>query len=85
MTLETMEQAMSSYLAITDGDVIPLVAIGGGLFVGVIAIVFCTIASTRKAGRREETRREIAAYVAEGSMTAEEGERLMKAGDVDDD
>lgn len=85
MTLETMEQAMSSLLAVADADVIPLVAIGGGLIVAVIAIVFGTLTSMRKAGRREETRREIAAYVAEGSMTAEEGERLMKAGDVDDD
>eukprot|EP01026_Neomeris_dumetosa_P014677 TRINITY_DN1538_c0_g4_i1.p2 TRINITY_DN1538_c0_g4~~TRINITY_DN1538_c0_g4_i1.p2 ORF type:complete len:169 (+),score=15.90 TRINITY_DN1538_c0_g4_i1:287-793(+) len=70
---------------IENGDVIPLVAIIGGLFIAVIAIVFGTVSSTRKAARREETRREIAAYVAEGSMTAEEGERLMKAGDVPDE
>lgn len=30
---------------------------------------------------REKTRREIAAYIAEGSMTPEHGERLMKAGE----
>lgn len=29
---------------------------------------------------RERTRREIAAYIAEGSMTPEHGERLMQAG-----
>lgn len=29
---------------------------------------------------RERTRREIAAYIAEGSMTPEQGERLLKAG-----
>ncbi|MCW5764628.1 MAG: hypothetical protein KIT68_01465 [Phycisphaeraceae bacterium] len=29
---------------------------------------------------RERSRREIAAYIAEGSMTPEQGERLMKAG-----
>lgn len=29
---------------------------------------------------RERTRREIAAYIAEGTMTPEQGERLMKAG-----
>jgi len=29
---------------------------------------------------REKTRREIAAYIAEGSMTPEQGERLMNAG-----
>ena len=30
---------------------------------------------------RERTRREIAAYIAEGSMTPEQGERLLKAGE----
>lgn len=30
---------------------------------------------------REKSRREIAAYIAEGSMTPEHGERLMKAGE----
>lgn len=29
---------------------------------------------------REKTRREIAAYIAEGSMTPEQGERLMHSG-----
>jgi hypothetical protein len=34
---------------------------------------------------RERTRREIAAYIAEGSMTPEQGERLMKADKPDGD
>ncbi len=29
---------------------------------------------------RERSRREIAAYIAEGTMTPDQGERLMKAG-----
>lgn len=33
---------------------------------------------------RERTRREIAAYIAEGSMTPEQGERLMKSGERPD-
>jgi hypothetical protein len=31
-------------------------------------------------GARERTKREIAAYVAEGSMTPEQAERIIKAG-----
>ncbi len=76
---------MDTLMAAINDDLLPLVAVVGGLLVAMIAIIFGTISSTRKSARREETRREIAAYVAEGSMTAEEGERLMKAGDVDDD
>lgn len=33
-----------------------------------------------RSNARERTRREIAAYIAEGSMTPEQGERLMKSG-----
>jgi len=40
-----------------------------------------TIGKTVRGIARERTKREIAAYIAEGSMTPEQGERLMKAGD----
>lgn len=33
---------------------------------------------------REKTRREIAAYIAEGSMSPEQGERLMSSGERED-
>lgn len=47
----------------------------------VLLLVFVSkTASTIKAISRERTRREIAAFIAEGSITPEQGERLMKAG-----
>ena len=36
-------------------------------------------------GSAERTRREIAAYIAEGSMTPEQGERLLRAKPKKDD
>lgn len=48
--------------------------------VGVIAIVFGTLTCMFKSIARERTRREIAAYIAEGSLSPEQGEKLMKAG-----
>jgi len=48
--------------------------------VGVVWIVFGTLTGMVKTVARERTRREIAAYIAEGSMSPEQGERLMKAG-----
>lgn len=48
--------------------------------VAIIAIVFSTIRAAIVGSQRERTRREIAAYIAEGTMTPEQGERLMKAG-----
>lgn len=55
-------------------DVLVPVILGA---VGMVAIIFGTIASMVKGVARERTRREIAAYIAEGSMTPEQGEKLM--------
>jgi putative cell wall-binding protein len=53
--------------------------IGGTI--AIVAIVAGSIKSMVRSVVRERTRREIAAYIAEGSMNAEQGERLMAAGD----
>jgi hypothetical protein len=52
------------------------------LCTGVFAlwITLSAIAETLKTMTRERTKREIAAYIAEGTMTPEQGERLIKAG-----
>ena len=47
----------------------------------VVAIVVArSVASVLQTQARERSRREIAAYIAEGSMTPEQGEKLMKSG-----
>ncbi|MEM8835535.1 MAG: hypothetical protein AAGD00_06925 [Planctomycetota bacterium] len=61
---------------------------GNMLWVMIIAVFFLgTVGGAIKAAfstnARERSRREIAAYIAEGSMTPEQGERLMNAGDPD--
>lgn len=58
---------------------IPTLFAASVVFVLTIKIVGNVIRSAA----RERTRREIAAYIAEGSMTPEQGERLMKAGAKD--
>lgn len=67
-------------LALEDGDVLKVITLGIG---GVVAVVWIIASSIRGAivGRaREASRREIAAYIAEGSMTPEQGEKLLSAG-----
>lgn len=61
------------------GEIIPLMVIGGGLVIGFISIVFSQVRSIMREQARGRVQREIAAYVAEGSMTSDEGERLMRA------
>ncbi len=55
----------------------------GGI-IAVVAIVTSSVCAIVKTKSRERSRREIAAYIAEGSMTPEQGERLMKAIPDDD-
>lgn len=60
-------------------DTLALLIVGT---VGVFWIVAGTISGVLKTGQRERSRREIAAYVAEGSMTPEQADRLMRARDT---
>lgn len=58
---------------------------GNGLWVFILLLViipvfFGMVKEIVKVRARERSRREIAAYIAEGSMTPEQGERLMRAG-----
>jgi len=53
---------------------------------GAITVVSIVKSFTRMIGRlaSERTRREVAAYIAEGSMTPEQGERLLASGKRND-
>lgn len=67
-----------------DAELIPIVAIVGGLSVAIVAIIGKAIGGMHRTKQREESRREIAAYIAEGSMTPEDGKAIMQAGAKDD-
>ena len=59
---------------------IPIIAICGAFAVAIVSLIVKSAASVARSKHVEQSRREIAAYIAEGSMTPEEGERLIKAG-----
>ena len=59
---------------------VPLGAIGGGLLVAIISIITNGISRAVQTRHREESRREIAAYVAEGTMSPDDAFRLLEAG-----
>ncbi len=65
---------------VNDEDFIVLVAIVMGSIVGTIAIVGGTITSIVKSRARELTKRELAAYVAEGMIDPEQAIRMANAG-----
>lgn len=56
------------------------IAVAGGVSIALISIIMGTIKSTSETRQREQTKREVAAYIAEGSMTPEQGEKILNAG-----
>ncbi len=68
----------TAHMILKDDVLIPV--IGGAI--AVVAIIFTSVKAMVRSSNREHTRREIAAYIAEGSMTPEQGERLMAAGEA---
>jgi hypothetical protein len=64
-------------------EFIPFFAIALGIMVGVIAVVGGIVAGVLQSRDRERTKREVAAYLAEGSISDEQAERLLAAKDTD--
>ena len=62
---------------------VALFLIGGAI--AIVAIVLGTASKVAVSRSRERTKREIAAYVAEGSIDPDKGVEMMKAGDKKDD
>jgi hypothetical protein len=73
-----MDSTTPVLLKLLDSDV--LVPVIAGAVVALV-VISKSIASVLRTSARERSRREIAAYIAEGSMTPEQGEKLMKSGD----
>src|SRR5262249_45827202 len=59
---------------------IPIIAVGGGLLVAVVAVITTAVQKTAQTKAREETRREIAAYVAEGTISPDDATKILSAG-----
>ncbi len=62
------------------GEEIAGIAVIGGLLLGLVAVISRGIRAHTREREREQSRREIAAYVAEGTMSAEDGAKLLNAG-----
>ncbi|HAC08371.1 MAG TPA: hypothetical protein DCG14_01815, partial [Phycisphaerales bacterium] len=60
---------------VESSNFVPLLIFGGSFLVAVVAIIAGVGQKVLIGRNRERTRQEVAAYVAEGTMTADEGER----------
>ena len=62
-------------------DFVGILAITLGCTVGIVAIAFCSISGIIKTKAREATKRELAAYVAEGSIDPDKAIAILNAGE----
>jgi hypothetical protein len=57
-----------------------VIIFGGAFTVAIVAIITEAIRKTAQTKAREESRREIAAYVAEGTISPDDAAKLLAAG-----
>ena len=75
--------AQSEFARLVDsGMVIPLVAIVLGCGIGMVAIIATAMTRTTVSRHREQTRREVAAYVAEGTISPQDAVAMLNAGNM---
>jgi hypothetical protein len=62
------------------GDLIPVIAIAGGLIIAAIAIIFGSVKSMVVGTAKEKTKQELAAYVAAGTLDPDKAVAMINAG-----
>lgn len=67
-------------LALENDDILKVITLGIAAVIAVTWIIASSIRTAVVGRAKEASRREIAAYIAEGSMTPEQGEKLLSAG-----
>jgi hypothetical protein len=65
---------------LNEGVLVPMVAIGGGIALAIASVICKAVRRTAEVKHKEESRREIAAYVAEGSMSPDDAYKILSAG-----
>jgi hypothetical protein len=66
-------------------QLIPVVAVIGGLIVAAIWVIFSTVRSMVVGSAKEKTKQELAAYVAAGSLDPDKAVAMINAGKTDED
>lgn len=75
-----MIETMPLNLATDFEGLVKLIAVAGGLGVAMIWVIFSAVKAMVIGSEKEATRREVAAYVAEGSMTPDDAAKIIEAG-----
>lgn len=60
------------------GDMVPIIIPLAGMVFALIVITIGALKGHLETRERERTKREVAAYMAEGSITSEDAERILR-------
>ncbi len=63
-----------------ENEIVPLAAMAVAVLMLIVLTIGFSCYAIARTAARERSRRELAAYVAEGSITPEDAERLLSAG-----
>lgn len=63
-----------------NSELVPVVFFGGVFAVVIVSMIMKTIRTTSERKHVEETKREMAAYVAEGSISPDDAAKILNAG-----
>lgn len=80
----TLADSAESLIEAMGDNIVVAIVFGVGGVLAFIGIIFGSMVSMNKTKESEKSKRELAAYVAEGSMTPADAERLLRADQVDD-
>lgn len=80
----TLAGGAESLIEAMGDNVVVAIVFGVGGVLAFIGIVFGSMVSMNKTKESEKSKRELAAYVAEGSMTPADAERLLRADQIDE-
>lgn len=78
--LTTPASALALNTLAASDDELKIAVVGLGAIIVIVLSVLHTVRKTTEVRERERTRREVAAYVAEGSMSPDEAARVLSAG-----
>lgn len=74
----------SEMISALGDNLVVAIVFGVGGIIAVVGILFTTLSGVANTKEREKTKREMAAYVAEGSMTPADAERLLRSDKPED-
>ncbi|MDX2117787.1 MAG: hypothetical protein SFY96_06360 [Planctomycetota bacterium] len=74
-----METTLAA-VQLESGSIVAMIAVGGSMIIAIIGMISSAFNRNTRIKEFEQSRREIAAYVAEGSISPDDAAKMLNAG-----